>query len=795
MKKFNLTGYSAAAALMLLTACNDGMYMGDGTGTITPFVSYDPSVVTARSNSGSRAAEIGDITVDDLTLTLTADDGSVNETFLAANFPTDKAFTVGKYTMTASYGDPDDEGFEKPAVYGEAQLSVNEGKATQVSLTATPSKAMVSLAFDEALLNYMSDISARLQTAGGTAVDYPATETRPAYLKPGNVTLSVDFTKPNGKSGSVEVATFSAEARYHYHMAVKLGGDGAGTIETIVITFDDNLQQEEVIVDISDLVLSTPAPEVTPVGFTDGELFTVVEGSSIPASPRFNINARGGIAKAVLTTRGQSLLEQGWPAEIDLANASASQQALLTSMGLKDVGLFRNPGKMAAVELGDVAARIPATVETASPVEFSLVVTDKNGKASEPVGFSVKVDRLVLELSAIEGYAYAGEDAVDVLVAYNGTSPLADVLTMQYENVRGIFADATIASVASRSRAPEYTVSVNVPSDAKVPLRLQAKCGAVSTDVVEIPSAPAPVVSSPAADVFATHAWVTVSGDGYDPALKSLAVQVSTDGKNFTDATATQEGAVLHVSGLTPGAQNYVRVKMGSLVSEPIVLTTEAATQIPNSDMETFESKKPTNIGQSWPYNDPVSPWASNNADAFTNTSSVAYRSAAYSLSLVEDRGGRVAQIRTVGVGASTTFSSSKKYVVGELFLGTFDGAPVYGVEFSSRPSALTFVYKYAPFGTNDDKALAEITVYDAEGNVVSTASESLVPAADYTTATVALSYAKGAAKAAKISVRFRASDSNRFANKDGVNSISGGNTGSQFIGANLHVDDVVLVY
>lgn len=224
MKQVKLTGLGALAALTVLASCDEGMDFGDATGTISPTVTCDNTVVGSRS-AASRVSEIADLTADDLTITLTSADGKTNEQFSAAAFPADRQFPIGKYTMTAAYGSADEEGFEKPAVYGATELTVSEGKATRVELTATPNKAMVGITYDESVTNYMTDLKATLHSAGGQYIDYAASETRYAYLKPGEVTVDVTFTKPNGKGGTVEVAKFTAEAQHRYSLGVKLGGE------------------------------------------------------------------------------------------------------------------------------------------------------------------------------------------------------------------------------------------------------------------------------------------------------------------------------------------------------------------------------------------------------------------------------------------------------------------------------------------------------------------------------------------------------------------------------------------
>lgn len=795
MKQVKLMGLGALAALTVLASCDEGMDFGDATGTISPTVTCDNTVVGSRS-AASRVSEIADLTADDLTITLTSADGKTNEQFSAAAFPADRQFPIGKYTMTAAYGSADEEGFEKPAVYGATELTVSEGKATRVELTATPNKAMVGITYDESVTNYMTDLKATLHSAGGQYIDYAASETRYAYLKPGEVTVDVTFTKPNGKGGTVEVAKFTAEAQHRYSLGVKLGGDGVGSVESLVITFDETLEQEDVEINISDLILNVPAPEVTLSGIAAGETVSVVEGSSLAAPLRFDIKAPGGIKSAVLTTTGAGLLELGWPAEIDLATASEAEQLLLTSLGFKNIGIFRNPGKFAAFELTDVAHYIPATVETASPVTFALKVTDRNGKVAsdEPIGFGIKVDKLTLTLEPVEGYAYAGEETVSVLVGYNGTEPLQNILTVQYLNRNGVFAPTTIADVQPQSRASQtYVVSVNVPSDAQLPIIVKAQAGSVTTDEVTIPVASAPVIAVNNNDVFAGHAWISLSAEDYDVSSKAIAVEISTDGSNFSKATGEQSGAEFHITGgLNPATTYTVRACVGALVSTTATFTTEAATQIENgnlddgwtdSDKATWGLYKASIIGS-------PSPWANlNHATVTIGTANIGGGNG----TMWDDNGHngtRCALVQTINYGQlATKWNKPANFGFGELFLGSYNSEAQRGIAFSTRPSALSFWYKYTPYNNGDEQGVAEIKVLDANGGIIATTVANVGAATEWTNRTVALSYPRNASKAAGIEINFKSS------NASDAKSVCGSEAGQFASGAHFYIDDVELVY
>lgn len=792
MRQLKITGLSlGAAAALLLSACNDGLEFTDGTGTISPLVSYDPTVITARTN-GARAAEISDIEASDLNLTLTAEDGTVSYDGPIGDFPTDKGFNIGKYTLTATYGDPEDEGFEKPAVYGQAELSVLEGKQTAVELTATPSKAMVSFAFDKTLTDYMTTCAARVHSAGGATLDYASTETRPLYIKPGQATVSVSFTKPNGKEGTLQVNTIDAQAQHHYKVTLTLGGDGAGS-ESITVKYDDLLEDEEVIVDISDQMLSTPAPEVTAAGFTDGQQFTLIEGDPFNESLRFDISARGGIASAVLTTRGASFLAAGWPAEIDLTKASAEQQKAMKELGFKDLGIMRNPGTIAAFDLTAVAGHIPAGGTDGEPVEFSLTVTDGEGRQSQPLGMKIKVEELVLLLNATD-VLYDGGSTVDLNLTYNGTAPVAQAVKIQYINDRGLPADATIASATPKSRAAnEYIVRINVAADARKPLMFKASCASITTETITVESAP--TLTATANDVFATSAWVSLSHPTYSCASKTIKLFASTNGTDFAEVSGTQSGAEFHATGLTPNTAYTLRATVDGVRSTTFAITTEAATQITNGNLDStdentgWRTEEVKNLGAKTTKHIPPTPWATNNTQTtkdWLNSGSSWSGVSAVQTTNDTKAGAAAALIRTVGGNQTTAtiWSKPSSFAAGVMTLGDDNS----GTAITSRPSALTFYYKYVPY-TSADQGQAEVTVLDASGNVLATATKSFGATSAYTQASLPLTYNRGAAKAAKIKVKFISTNQN-------VNSSSVNGKGTDYsYGAAFYVDEIELAY
>ena len=182
-----------------------------------------------------------------------------------------------------------------------------------------------------------------------------------------------------------------------------------------------------------------------------------------------------------------------------------------------------------------------------------------------------------------------------------------------------------------------------------------------------------------------------------------------------------------------------------------------------------------------------------------------------------DSHSGKAALIRTVGWGSGNTAvgsggnSGKTKYTdAGLLHLGatrtirpegysnregsveTVDLAPL-GIDCSSRPSSMTFYYKYSP-KNSADRGFAEIRTIDASGNIIAAKSENLTASNEYKELTLTLDYPSGAEKAAKIYVRFQSTDDRTYLQKNNDNFSGPGFANlsrGTYMGSQLYIDDI----
>lgn len=845
-----LKGACAASGVLLLAGCSDTFDpSGDRVGRILPTVDLDTQVAAPGSVSAKAQSRADDaasaVSVSDLSLRLTATDGGFSQSFADPASLYGQEVPVGGYLLEAYYGAVTDEGYGKPYYYGSQSLTVLENKSTPVSVTASLANAIVTVRYSEAVQKYFSSCSARLQTASGASFSVDTEQAELLYVVPGKVDINVDVVRPTGAAASLSPYSFTAEARHHYYVTFDIN-EGAGAGDAFLkVTFNASTIDEEIEINVSDQVLVAPAPTVAITG-ADGEL-DFIEGTSPAGKIRATVVAQGGLRTVRLTTASPSLIAQGWPAEVDFATADPSVLSTLRRLGLSFPGLEGTKTQMALLDFTDVIRNVAYVDGADNTTVFTIVAQDNLTKLSEPASFSFITSRIEFSLGDVEPL-YLEDTELTLMAAYNGADIASDV-TFSYFNELGVWKPLAIKSATPMGRAASttYKVVLEVPAEGNITLR--GECGSIVTPEVNVVrTEPKHTFAFNANDVFATRATgtlVTLDGSDAEVAMASARLFLSADGVNYEEISKAATGESFSLSGLTPATTYYMKGSVDGIICRPVTFTTEAALPLPNGNMDDWYSQNGKSQHQVWFY-----PWAQGATDAAWNTynpvtmsqggsgtSGYAYKATSGTISTSDSKSGMAAQIRTVGWGSSNTASAKLadrwsfgtcKYVsAGQLFLGDWEGVnpvqnstPNYGLTFASRPSALSFWYKYAVMNKdgkdNGERGVAEITVFDAEGNVLATKTEKLEPNASYTSInsdndwsvngayapkTISLDYPASAAKAARISVIFKSSDYSNAeleANKNSshMRPPKPLNLNSHiYLGASLLVDDITLDY
>lgn len=840
-----LTWATVAAGFMtILSSCGDTFdpsSTSERQGRILVSVGLDKEVAAPQAMSKASATDADVIDVSDLKLRLSSVDGEYTQTWNSVDeMPVSAEYPVGGYKLEAFYGEENAEGFNKPYYYGSQALTVLENRSTPVSLTASLANSMVTVVYTDAVKDYFASISGEVESSTGLKTVYAVDETRPVYVKPGSTTVSVDVTKQSGVSAKLSPVTFNAEPRHHYTVTFDVNGGETGK-GTLTVTFNSDLDTKEEIIDLSDEILTAPAPTISVSGFQSAETLTFVEGSN-GENLRATIVAQAGLGTVVMTTSSASLLGKGWPAEVDFAAADAATLAKLRELGLQFHGLEGTLTQIALLDFSNVVSHIAYMEGGDNITEINFVAKDKITKASEPASFKVEIEKLSMEVVNVETLE-PDQTELTVDVSYNGND-FEQSVGFQVRNERNTWENVAPVSVTPLSRAASvYRVVLPVAADGNVVFRVVR--GEMMTEEKTVTRNVLGAVINDN-DVFATHAALVLTDEG--AVAEGTQLLLSTDGVTFAPATATASGNTLVFSGLNPGTSYVAKVEKDGMRSKKLPFTTEAATQLPNAGFDEWASEQKGDYQYLWTITN--SSWAtlnpltlSNNGSGSgngLNTGGCAYKATSGTIpangrstqstagggfwgtekhsdghtegnaTLHSDKqrsGANAALVRTVGWGSGNAaasnnsgFGTCQNTTAGELYLGVCqDNSPVYGYAFASRPSSLSFYYRYEVVSAgNGDFGTAEISVLDKDGNVIATADKVLGEQSAYTQVEMPLTYTSKE-KAAQIRVIFRSSGfdgaiSNKnttFWHKPGSKNTSGG----EFVGSELYIDDVVLNY
>lgn len=827
-----LKGACCVAALLAVSACSDtfdpSQDSGDG-GRMLLNVGVDrdvraPQKLSGRSAASRVATEADHIDAGDLTLKMTSHLSGKVFTYKLADFDPTTTFPIGRYTIDAYYGEEGKEDFAAPYYKGSTEVVLHENEATPVSLTATLANSMVSIVYGEDFKNYFPSYSVEIATSKGASIIHNNGEERAAYVEPGVITIYADVTKPNGVKGKLKAAEFTAEARNHYVVTMGLGAPSGGS--AITVTFNSELVEETVEIDVSDQILLAPAPTLSAVGFTPGEEITIVEGTTTSGPLRVVATAIAGVASGQLTTQGASLITQGWPPVVNFP-ADAENLAKIEEFGIRPQGFRGTTTQMALVDFREGLSKLTYNASSDNRTTFTLTVTDKYNKVSEPMSFTVIVQELTLAVEKVYTPA-VNEESMVVDMLFNNED-LRDFVRFEVMDNNGAYQRVVHERLEHVPGSNKYKVRIPIPRSANDVVFRAVVLGNNSLSlapVTVVRTGVAMVFSD--ADVYAKHATVSVLGNHGAQYALSAKWFASTDGTNYTQIPGGQvdvNGANATINNLTDGTHYYLKVEANNAVSEPIEFTTESIVQLPNNKMDDWfiENGQTKYWWKSYCGSDKNTPWGSmnlvstseggsNDRDLSDSRNGMGYCAASGTDRTTDARSGNAALIKTVGWGqgnsAAGSLSSIKRASVGQLHLGSsptqfvntsgesYDGVIDYGYPFSSRPSSLSFWYKYQPKNSND-YGYAEIWLKSADGKIIAKETRNLTKADAYTEVVMNLPYTVKQ-KAAKICVIFRSSaNPDCYAINESNLTYPGfaASKDTQTVGSQLYIDDVTLNY
>lgn len=831
-------GLLILASLATLSSCNEESWVGPaGTGGIR--INLKTSGEVKDAVPVLRAAD-GSIDVPDVSefgIRLEKADGSYSSSWQSLEaFRKEEGFAAGQYTITAFYGDINEEGFELPCFEGSASLYVMEDKETTAEITAALVNTMVSVDYTDAFRNYFSSWSAQVHSEGHDFISFAADETRPAFLTPGTVAVALSMTNQSGKEVTIQPAEFLAEARHHYHLTFDVNNGQVGQAQ-LVIKFDDSLVQEDVEIDLTDELFTSPAPEVKGIGFAQNETIEMLEGNP-NGTLKYQMIARGGLKNATLTINSDSYTP-AFGNEIDLMSANATERQQITAAGINCAGLWKNPDQMALVDLSDFCGALPVGSH-----KITLVAKDKFTRISEPV--SVTINVLPIKIDASVSDIILGSENAAVTISYNGPNP-EKAFSFEVLNNVGKYEPCEIISceeVSTRSfEQKDYRFTLRIPDTERstLPVKIYFN-GSLLKEITINVIAPNYNVD---VDAFATLAYVSVNAD--EPEHLSGIVNnlhLYLDGNKVAESNIVRDvehGRVM-VKGLS-AAKTYelkTNILSGDKYNTTDSFTTESMLGVPNGDFESlatvidnitlnqggtyYHFPSPLNAQNKETFNisEPTG-WATVNAKTFNTSAATQNTWFVYpsTINVAEAQSGSTAMsISSVGYdyngsvpgryASSSTYSHNKATVAnraaGKLFLGSYsintsNMSENYnqGVSFAARPVALQGYYKYAPDASDtSDKGLVTVKLY-AGSILVAQGVANFSAAGSYSAFNVPLTYEVHGLRPDKLQVMFASSNkASESAADETSNVVCTAYTSEQhqsYIGSTLTIDNLSFSY
>lgn len=813
-----------------LVSCAKDEAQSSLKGRIDVRVNTDQSL----SDDVSRAAgEVTEPDLKDFALTIASADGEVSNSWDSFEKFEPVFVEVGTYTVTASYGEAESEGFDALSYLGSTNVEVRKDETAEAAVICTINKAKVSVSYTDDFKKYFSSYSAYVSSSKGNKVTYAADETRGAYFVPGDLSLFLELTRQGiSQKITLNPKNFTAEVKHEYRLTMDVDASTA----SLNIIFNDNPASEEnVSINISDEALNAAPPVFTPYGFKSGETLEVLEGETVSSEKlEAYLNAPAGLSKCELTTVSEALKAQGWPEKVDLINLTEEQSQKLTELGLSTRGLGANHDKIALIDFRNVLSHLYCVADGNDTHVFTLKATDALTKVSDDLVLNVTTRNNGFAITLPESVPY-GVNTMTVSLNLEG-DPSQVTFWYMFMNVWQEFT-AEQVDIQSGAEANKYAVTLTYPmplnyTDTNVKFKAEHRNKRFEGEVrVDDPVLTLSLKNGDA-DVWAKHVNLQVTSnieDGWVPTADNVVIQ-SWEDNSWRNVTCSFDVTGFVVTGLTSNRNYKFRVVAKddyTKTSNFLEIHTETELSIPNGNMEDWYYTRPEGV-KYWEVwyackegEQPV--WNTMNqlttSEGGTGTSASDRSGCRYASNsgtiqtddVCSDNSNYAALIRTIGWGRDNAASwlagnnhwgTCNNVTAGELYLGSYDiknHKPLYGYTFTSRPSAVQFMYKYLPKNLLD-WFVVTVELKDKEGYIIAEKTITRTGTVSaYVKEKIDLEYTK-LSKAAVLSIIFKSTgneDCLDLSKKTdiltpppGLNLSDG-----EYLGSQLYIDDIELIY
>lgn len=734
---------------------------------------------------------------------------------------------VGNYTVFADLGNPEVEGFEQPYYSGSKDIHLEKGENVDVDLECKLANSILKIDYTDNFKKYFSTYSSSVATSKGNTVEYVQDEVRGAYLAAGEVTVSVKVQKTGANEATLNVGKYTLSPQYEYALTLDVDASSA----LMAITFSENVNNEEPItINVSDAALNANPPYMVGEGFVSGDVLKPVEGCTFDENTMVTINAEAEIKSCVMTTTSDYLIGKGWNESIDLVSPDEQALEAINNSGVALKGFSGSIGKMAFVDFSGLISTLPKE----NPIEVKLVVTDKLDKKSEEFVFQVETQDCMFSVSstAEEAPFLGNECKVNV-----------SLLEGDVKNIKFALSDGgqplsikEISEPVQVGEVNQYTMTLGRDDGQpfKETFNLSAEYLTYSHEI-ELPVCFGLMMDNVENDVWAKRATVHL----YNETAENVLIQKKeSDGAWVNVEKTLNEDGRITAYGLSPDTQIALRAvkKSDNEFTNEVYVKTWKAVSLPNGNMDEWTvgpdgmeghgdteynwnvtyhyTHLPYRSWERWyPYASSENPhWDTVNelttsdgteTESFSAIGTGDKRWTRYvaNSGTVRTTGkdGYGALVRTVGWGDGNTALGSSANAInnitpGELYLGTYDSSPQYGISFDGLPDSLRFDYKY--FTKGADRFVVQIQMYSGQTLMVdqTLSADEALPVDDWTEKYIPFVYLNKQSEPTSLSIIFKSGTST---SKDDIRVFAPGAnlTTGENIGSELYLDNIELIY
>lgn len=799
------------AMTTFITACSDiDENFSGGAGFVNLELAVNPEVI-CFGQGGEGGYTVTPPAIDEFSITLSDLSGQYSHTWQSPSLITpSEQYRSGVYTVTAQYGSLENEGFDTPCFMGTAEVVVKDAEVARPTVVCSIANTLVSLSYSDRFKDFVDDYSAVLHSGGGVYVEVPAGETRPVFLRPGDVSLTLSLSLGNDVDVTFSPATISnAKERHLYTIAIDVEDTATAQPRLLIDIYDEEIKHS-LTVSLSHDLLSMPAPVVQPVGF-DPSVPLILNEGEIPSSKiAMEVSSQNELSQVKLTTISPTLLSLGWPPEIDLLNVDQSVIDRLREVGLKVDGLREKGSKNGVVDFTEVVSRLTNGKAAIPEASFTLVAKDILTKVNDPVNLDIDIEPVDLTVKEVSS-AVMGIDKAMITVTAPSVDLRKNIQVQALDN--RTWENLTVDDVIPADQPSTYNVIVTVPQGATSVKARILYCNRLKGEFTIDRKAPEYKVD---VDAFATRARLRVTAD--DPAVVELVtryLRVFIDSNQASVLDRDDKNGLLTILGLSPSSTYRLKTTLldnpsPSDFSRETVFVTEGTPSLPNADFEEIkETIKVNNLLSGGRYSQntveiynrqntvsfklsvPTKGWANTNDKTFckdaTNRNTWYMQPSVYSVSEAKS-GGYAVTLRSVAFDVSgeiipdylqtsqpfTNYSMNIPYIearaAGKLFLGEYGFDPlsmseryIEGISFKGRPMSVNGFYIFLPCKTYaSDRGLVDVEVIGNDGLneiVIASGRLALPLASSYTSFSVPLTYNKFGIKASKIKIMFASTE------------------------------------